>query len=255
MWQSDSNAYLLQTDGTAWRFSSDSFYKQQWSLSQINGQSITLSDSTFTRDGTTYTKNTSTTKTPGAADSSIQALWISGSSSMELESDGTAVITSNGDTITVGYCVAESKLYLLAPIDSPNDPVIIEITLTEDGKIDGSGYSIADSTLTISDVLNDGEDDLELTKVDSVPTETGAGGDARLHGAWTASMGSETVTFNANGTATLKIGNQSMSAIWKVSGGSSLSLYEPLFSSETQPASYSVSGSTLTYDGIALTKK
>ena len=149
VWRSDSDAYWLKNDGTAWRFSSHSFGMCAWSLNQIDGDAVTFAveNTTFVfneNNSVTYTKNTTSTKTPGAADSGLQKTWLTGSSrSMELKSDAAAVLINHGDTITLNYCVESSTLYLLS---RPGDLEIVSLTIT-DGKPAGFSLAASDSNL------------------------------------------------------------------------------------------------------------
>ena len=132
VWRSDRSAYLLQDDGTAWEFSPDGYFdKSTWSPSQIDGDEVTFNadKTTFTdEDETTYTKNTADKKTPAAA-TALLGTWVDGSSSMELKSDKTAVLTRYDRTITLGYCVESDKqLYLLAPA---SNLVIVSFDITD----------------------------------------------------------------------------------------------------------------------------
>ncbi|MDR1215997.1 MAG: hypothetical protein LBK25_04875 [Treponema sp.] len=122
--------------------------------------------------------------------------------------------------------------------------VAFEFTVTEDKKIDGVPYTISEDALTLSsEYVN-----VTLEKVTSVTVGSGAGGDARLHGAWKMTQGGQTTTytFNANGTWVQEPG--SYSGIWKTDG-SNLSIYSPSFDPSPNVVDYTVSGSTLTING------
>jgi uncharacterized repeat protein (TIGR02543 family) len=124
--------------------------------------------------------------------------------------------------------------------------------VTEDGKIDGYSYTVSGDTLTLPEAGEDEEGhdvDVVLSKAESVPAGSGAGGDARLHGAWKMTQGGQTITltFNDNGSLEQKQGDSSISDIWKADG-SNLYLYDSGFGARrgTYPMPYTVSGSTLT---------
>ncbi|MDR1302958.1 MAG: hypothetical protein LBK43_10905, partial [Treponema sp.] len=87
---------------------------------------------------------------------------------------------------------------------------------------------------------------------------SGADGDSRLHGTWEMTYGSQTITitFNSNGAMEQSYGNTIYSGIWKADGGSFF-MYSSSFDSSSRGSAmpYTVSGSTLTLDGLELTKK
>jgi uncharacterized repeat protein (TIGR02543 family) len=124
----------------------------------------------------------------------------------------------------------------------------VEFIVTEDKKIDGYSYTISNNTLTLP-ARWEGDKELAFTKIPSVPAGSGAGGDARLHGAWKTTMGGQTITltFNADGSLEQKQGDSSTSGIWKADG-SNIYLYDSGFGSRrgTYPMPYTVSDSTLT---------
>ncbi|MDR2419374.1 MAG: InlB B-repeat-containing protein [Treponema sp.] len=315
VWRSDSNAYWLQKDGTAWGFSSDGYFsKNKWSTSQIGGYGVTFNDdkTTFTQNNSTYTKNTTQTKPPDTTTTdNLLGTWIygSGSQTVKLKTDKTAVFTFYGVTITLNYYADSSAVYLLTPDNL--DILSISITdgklgdlskltsdttlagiwkLTEDGQdfyweidkdgkgtfralgasvsvsftvtankeIDGSSYTVSDGTLTLSEGT---EDEATLTKVTSVPSGSGFGGDARLHGTWKMTLGDNSITiaFNSDGTSLLEQGQGDVTVstpyIWKADG-SMFYLYGSGFGSlRSSKMSYTVSGSTLIFYDWELTKQ
>ena len=125
--------------------------------------------------------------------------------------------------------------------------VPVSFTVTDDKKIDGESYTISGSTLTLDDAMWDNDQnqyvDIVLTKVNSVPSGSGAGGDSSLYGTWTGTQWS--LIFNSNGVGEMKQGDQSQSYIWKAGGGN-VYVYSSYFGSSSNPISYTVSGSTLT---------
>jgi uncharacterized repeat protein (TIGR02543 family) len=119
--------------------------------------------------------------------------------------------------------------------------VPVSITVTEDKKIDGYSYTVSGNKLTLPN--NEGFD-IVLTKVTSV-SGSGYGGDTRLHGTWTATQGSQTVslTFNSNGVWEL---SPSQSGIWKADGNNIYLYYPNIGSVGASVMPYTISGSTLT---------
>jgi hypothetical protein len=128
----------------------------------------------------------------------------------------------------------------------------VSLVLTA-GKIDSESYTITEDTLTFTS----GDGGVTYTKVASIPPESGADGDTRLHGTWNANMeGVEmAMTFDSDGTARRAYNGSEMDGIWKADG-STIRLYTPRFPEKvsSSPMSYTVSGSTLTIGEIVLTK-
>jgi uncharacterized repeat protein (TIGR02543 family) len=147
-------SYLLQGDGTAWVFVYSSphtyFYKDTWSTSRIAGHPGTFDEeektqfTTSAEDGSiTFTKNTNETKSPTAATDPLLGVWVYENSSIELKSDKTAVVTDDGNTITLNYCAEGSAVYLLTLTDNL---VIFSIDIT-DGKLAGFSKPTTDNDL------------------------------------------------------------------------------------------------------------
>ncbi|MDR2394597.1 MAG: InlB B-repeat-containing protein [Treponema sp.] len=133
VWRSGNSSYILENDGTCWWFSAYEWYKRTWSLTEIDGYGVTFSENktTFTLKESTYTKNTTDTKTPAKAAGLIGS-WVGGSSKIEFK-DAAAVITRSGGTLALGYCVDGTTLYLL---QANTNRVICSIPL-EGGKPEG----------------------------------------------------------------------------------------------------------------------
>ena len=136
--------------------------------------------------------------------------------------------------------------------------VPVSFTVTEDKEIGGELYTISGDTLTFPYAGEWDEEtnkwvDLALTKVTSVPSGSGAGGDSNLHGSWKITQGNDsmTITFNSNGTLSeeqrLDDLVDSQSSIWKADG-SNIYVYSSSYfdSVGSSPTPYTVSGSTLT---------
>jgi uncharacterized repeat protein (TIGR02543 family) len=161
VWRSNYTAYWLQGDGTAWIFYSDGdFYKTTWSTSKIDGDDVVFNETQFTLGNNTYTKNTSQKKTPAAAAGTLLGTWGSGSETVELKADKTAVLTYHDDVITLNYCVETNAVYLLAP-DNDN-LVIVSISIT-DGKLNSFSKLTSDTTLAGIWKLTEGGQDFYWT--------------------------------------------------------------------------------------------
>ncbi|MDR0637472.1 MAG: InlB B-repeat-containing protein [Spirochaetaceae bacterium] len=164
VWQLGDNVYLLQEDGTAWYFyfsrDNSSFDMRTWSTSIISSEAVMFNEgkTEFTLDrGSTFTKNSTETKTPAAATDALLGVWINGGNDrMELKSDKTAVFTtSHGDTVTLGYCVESDTLYLLTPT---GNLVIVSIPVT-DGKPSDFSKPANDNVLAgVWKLTEDGQD-------------------------------------------------------------------------------------------------
>jgi hypothetical protein len=124
--------------------------------------------------------------------------------------------------------------------------------ITEDGRIDGNSYTVSGNTLTLPNAIYNEESDegfdIVFTKVDSVPSGSGAaGGDSRLHGTWTMTQDDITVslTFKVDGVWE-QGGTYSVSGIWKADGNY-IYVYGPsLRSVGGGSMPYTISGSTFT---------
>jgi uncharacterized repeat protein (TIGR02543 family) len=145
-----TETYWLQADGAFWEFYRDYsgfyFYRGTWSTGQINGNAVTFNGAKteFTRQyGATFTKNTTTTKTPVAATGALLGVWVNGGRSVELKANGDAVLDSYGDTITLKYCVESDAVYLLQPT---TNLALLSIGIT-DGKLNGLSKPTTDSSL------------------------------------------------------------------------------------------------------------
>jgi hypothetical protein len=136
--------------------------------------------------------------------------------------------------------------------------VPVSFTVTEDKEIDGSSYTISGNTLTLSEGT---KDEVTLTKVDTVPSGSGYGGDNRLYGTWKIIQGGNSMTliFKSDGTLLVEQSEgdtttYSTSVIWKADG-STFSMYEPYFGRSGNSMSYTISGLTLTAGGMEFTKQ
>jgi uncharacterized repeat protein (TIGR02543 family) len=165
-YESGLEAYWLQEDGTAWYFyGSDSyfdFHKSTWSTSQINGNTVTFNEEKngFTDSWhATFTKNTTTTKTPTPATGGLLGVWVSGDRSIELKSNGDAVLDGYSDTITLKYCVEENALHLLLP---QGNLVIYSIGITN-GKLNSLSKQVSDPSLAGIWKLTEGGQDYYWT--------------------------------------------------------------------------------------------
>jgi uncharacterized repeat protein (TIGR02543 family) len=140
----------------------------------------------------------------------------------------------------------------------------VSFTITQ-GTIDGNSYTVSGDTLKVTgwDEDEDEEQSSEISyaKVASV-SGSGAAGDSRLQGSWKSIQPSGDgntiiLTFNGNGTVKQSISVYEYDFIWKADG-SNLGLYYPYIGNTTlgETFSYSISGSTLNFNGSpAFTKQ
>jgi uncharacterized repeat protein (TIGR02543 family) len=154
VWRSGSEAYLLQADGTAWRFSSSpnspfSFRRHTWSTTRIDGTAVVFNagKTEFASSNgdhpVTYAK-TEETKETAAATGALLETWVNSyKQTVTLNAAGTAALSSAGNTITLNYSAEGDAVSLLAPA---GNVVIASIGITNNN-LNGFSKPTSDTSL------------------------------------------------------------------------------------------------------------